>query len=360
MMSSHQNGGMNTNINGKNNGVDDLNSDPSKIPANYGSIETNNVDLQMWMAHIPSKLASVWNDAPEGTVLGSLTFTKGGGKSQTQQRNPKTVSNSNRKVNNKHLMTVDIAPEFANQHPDLPPRYTIENISKKINGVLHPFTRHNSKSNDSKISDQNPSNMNSDANNKNLESGKNNLSASAITIHGSVTTSCHFQIAHDSQSGKSNLRQGQQYRNLCKKRLMETNSLKRVVKPVDSSELSLRRATATAVLTAGKGFGNAVQQHGKSLIEARENSINGKKRKIEIMEGQSVRSVIFELFSSRKFWSVRELKTASGLLEKEIKPVLSELCMFHKKGDHRNLWELRSEYQMQNNGADDDDGATSK
>jgi len=101
------------------------------------------------------------------------------------------------------------------------------------------------------------------------------------------------------------------------------------------------------IVTAGKGFGNAVQQHGKSLIEARENSINGKKRTFQIMEGQSVRSVIFALFSSRRFWSVRELKSTSGLMEKEIKPVLSEICTFHKKGDHRNLWELKSEYQIQ-------------
>ena len=321
----------------------------------------------MWMAHIPPKLASVWSAAPEGTVLGTLTFTKGGGsKLNPQQRpnqpqfKPKGPTNSNQRSSSKHSLTVSINPAFADKHPDLPPMYTIENISKKINGVLHPFTRSSSIKDTNETNHSDTANNSSGSNTMNQENGNSNPTSNACTIslHGTVTTSCHFQIAHKAQT--SNAKQGQQYRNLCKKRLMETNNVKRVVKPVDSSELSLRRATATAVLTAGKGFGNAVQQHGKSLIEAREQSINGKKRKIDIMEGQSVRSVIFQLFSSRRFWSVRELKTASGLLEKEIKPVLSELCMFHKKGDHRNLWELKSEYQMEMEGGGNDIDGPSK
>lgn len=358
-MSTLQNGDMN-NKSGRNN--DGSSNDPSEIPPNYSLIENNNVNQQMWMAHIPSKLASVWNDAAEGTVLGTLTFTKGGGgisiqpKPTPQQQQARTLrgpSNSNQKSNSKHSLTVNIASDLCSKHPDLPPKYTIENISKKINGVLHPFTRTANPVDKNKSNNGgNPNNSNINVNSKPANEKKDSKpNPSTITLHGTVTTSCHFQIARE-QSKLSSSLQGQQYRNLCKKRLMETNASKRVVQPVDSSELSLRRATATAVLTAGKGFGNAVQQHGKSLMEAREQSINGKKRKFDIAEGQSVRSVIFELFSSRRFWSVRELKTASGLLEKEIKPVLSEICFFHKKGDHRNLWELKSEYQIQIEGDD--------
>ena len=413
----------------KNNKSSSLSSS-SEIPPNYGSIEENFVDQQLWMAHIPSKLGSVWKDAPEGTILGTLTFTKGGGQRNKHKQHTKfnprgdinsnrsnSNCNSNQRVNSKHSLTIDIAPEHANQHPDLPPKYTIENISKKINGALHPFTRHdtnsskgtgtgtglgtatatatatgagsgtgtttstgnqkhdlnnNNSSHNNHNHNHNHNHININANDMNKSNNENkkalSTSASTITIHGSVTTSCHFQIARQtskiSSSSSSLLSssiindQGQQqYRNLCKKRLMETNNQKRVVQPVDSSELSLRRATAAAVLSAGQGFGNAVQQHGKSIIEARENSLIGgnRKRKIEIAEGQSVRSVIFELFSSRRFWSVRELKGASGLMEKEIKPVLSEICMFHKKGDHRNLWELKSEYQMMQGDGNSDD-----
>jgi len=218
--------------------------------------------MGMWMAHIPPKLASVWNDAPEGTILGTLTFTKGGGKSSFKQQNTNTKqnqinskirtmkgpNNSNQKVNSKHSMTVNIAPELGDKNPDLPPVYTIENISKKINGVMHPFTRENNNDGNTKINlDGNNVNSNSNITDPSNENKNASSCASTITLHGTVTTSCHFQISRDMSISSS--KQSQQYRNLCKKRLMENNNHKRVVKPVDSSELSLRRATATAVLT---------------------------------------------------------------------------------------------------------------
>lgn len=96
----------------------------------------------------------------------------------------------------------------------------------------------------------------------------------------------------------------------------------------------------------GEGFGKAVQAQGKRLLEASEREqLDGfKKHKFE---GQSTRSVVFHLFSQKRFWMVKELRNASGRLEKELRPVLSELCEFHRNGDNKGSWELKKEFQMQ-------------
>ena len=44
----------------------------------YGSLDTSQVSNEVWMVRIPPKLAAIWNEASEGTVLGELVFTKGG------------------------------------------------------------------------------------------------------------------------------------------------------------------------------------------------------------------------------------------------------------------------------------------
>lgn len=300
-------------LNTRNNGtkINDIHQeeDPSQ---KYGALDTTNLNTGFWMAKIPPKLASVWKEAEEGTVLGTLTFTKGGGVLNAKNTSIRTTG---LKPPPKHSLTVSVSPALTNNNPDLPPLYKIENLTKKLPGVLYPFTR------------------------------ENNQNAS-VALKGVVSQSCHFQISRENGSSftRNNLSSmrnnkssssGSEYRRLCQDRLIKNNNLKRTVKPVDASVMSSRRTAA--IMSAGRGFGAAVQEHGKSLLDAKENAIlQGKKRKFAAVEGgESARSVIFQLFSTKRYWTIKDLRIASGSPEKEIRPILNEIGVFIRNGENR-------------------------
>lgn len=54
----------------------DIEKPQKKIFHKYGSIDTSSVNNQLWLMRLPPKLASAFKDVPEGTLLGTLTFTK--------------------------------------------------------------------------------------------------------------------------------------------------------------------------------------------------------------------------------------------------------------------------------------------
>jgi aminoglycoside phosphotransferase family enzyme len=66
-----------------------------------------------------------------------------------------------------------------------------------------------------------------------------------------------------------------------------------------------------------------------------------------IIGADNVRSKLFELFSKRVLWSVKELIMATGgrLPEKETRDVLREIADYHRQGEHRNMWELKGEFK---------------
>mmetsp|Transcript_40790 Transcript_40790/g.49670 ORF Transcript_40790/g.49670 Transcript_40790/m.49670 type:complete len:308 (-) Transcript_40790:27-950(-) len=279
----------------------------------YGSLNVDNVSDQMWLVRIPPKLASVWNNAKEGTIIGELTFTmgtnaannlKGVTTNKQQPQNKRKVlarmkpHAQNNKGKIKQSLAVSVSPELSTIAPDLPLRYTVEAMTKQV-PVMHPFTRHEDKS---------------------------------VTLNGVVSRSASLQMQVNTQ-----------YRQLCKKRLIENVTSDRYVRPVDVSELSMRGVTSGL---NGEGFGKSVQTQGKKILEASEReSFDGiKKHKFE---GQSTRSVVFHLFSQKRYWMVKELRNASGRPEKELRPVLAELCEFHRNGDQKGTWELKKEFQMQ-------------
>lgn len=51
---------------------------PAVSAATYGKIDAAAAGKPAWMTRIPPKLAQAFEEAPEGTVLGTFTFTKGG------------------------------------------------------------------------------------------------------------------------------------------------------------------------------------------------------------------------------------------------------------------------------------------
>ena len=263
----------------------------NKVTAeSYGSLIVNDVDKECWMIRVPPKLAETWDKAEEGTVLGELVFRKGG-------KDPRT------KATVKPALDVQVNPSATNDDPTLPLHYSLQAMTKKV-PTMHPFTRHGNAS---------------------------------ITLHGTVSRTANLQVAHIQDSN---------YRQLCKTRLLETSVNKEsFVKPVDSNQV-VQQSSAQTKYAQSKGFGNAVHQYGKRLLEAANAPTPTKKAKFA--EDQPTKSVIFQLFSQQQYWTVKDLKVASGgRPETEIRDTLREIGDYHRSGDHKNTWELRKEFQKQ-------------
>lgn len=249
--------------------------------ATLGLIDTTEAQKECWMIRVPAKLAQVWNEAPEGTVLGELVFKKGG------KKNGMTIRPS---------LSVSCDESLVVNAQDTPVNYTMEAMTKRV-PVLHPFTR--------------------------TESGQ-------VVVHGAVSRTANLQ------ANKTDSR----YRQLCKNRMVQSSvKSQRFVKPVESTELSVRKS-----LAKNKGFGSAVQAYGQRLKENDTPQESERKRKYEEVP---TRSVIFELFSIQPYWTVKQLKEESGKPEKEIRAILQEIGDYHRSGEHKNMWALKNEYQKQ-------------
>jgi hypothetical protein len=285
----------------------------------YGAVRASNADL--WMLKLPKALATAWEEAPEGTVLGTLTFTKGGGATGPQAKRQKTgaapAANASSKI------TISVDPSLAEAQADLPVEYTLEAMTKKTPGILHPFTR------------------NADG---------------SVEIHGVISRTASAQVASgDSNAANNGAMDANtaRYRNLLKNRLLETTvNSKRFVQPggIDAVPAGPSKA-ATAAASLGKGFGGSVARFGKNMLDAQQRSktmvIEGSSSGPPIIGTDAVRSTLFQYFSKRQIWSVKELRLASGgrLPEKETREVLRDIADYHRIGEHKNCWELKTEYR---------------
>lgn len=291
----------------------------------YAQIDASSVDTHLWMVKIPTKLAEAWGAAEPGSILGELVFTKGSAVEQNQQSGSRESGQQPQKPHTKQSLKITV-PEALDRNSErgaqttseiLPLDYTIEAMTKKM-PVMHPFTR------------------NSDG---------------SIALHGTVSRSAILQM-----------QQSVRYRNLCKSRLLSTVTTDRFVRPVDTSELSMKAGRGAGAGTSDAGFGDAVQRHGKRMLEAAERAssatdFHGIKK--QRFDGQSIRSVIFELFSIQPHWTVKELRSSSGRTEKDIRPVLTELCEFKRSGENKGTWELKKEFRMQEDREEGDASAAS-
>jgi len=165
------------------------------------------------MTRIPPKMAQAFEEAPEGTVLGTFTFTKGGslpaapvpatngnaGKAKAAATPGN--GNSNRKV--EQTLSIRISDELGAKAPDLPVEYTIEAMTRKV-PILHPFTRRPDGS---------------------------------IELHATVAKTGSVQMVAGAE----------RYRTLCKNRLVESATSDRFVRPVDLADLT----------SAGKSIGGS-------------------------------------------------------------------------------------------------------
>jgi len=279
----------------------------------YGAINTSSSDL--WMIRLPNRLAAAWEDASEGTVLGTLTFTKGGGATAMAAPAAKRAKTGAPASSSKISITID--PSIAESQSDLPENYTLEAMTKKL-PALHPFTRG---------------------------------ADGRVSIHGKVSRTASAQVSHGFATGSSSGANSSRYRTLLRNRLLDTTvNSKRFVQPGGDAAQSGPLKAATAAASLGTGFGGSVAQFGKNMLDARERA---KGFGMPEMTGppitgiEGVRSAIFEFFSKKSFWSVKDLRLASGgrLPEKETREVLREIAEYHKVGQHKNYWELKSEFK---------------
>ena len=280
----------------------------------YGALDTTNADSECWMIRVPQKLAELWDKAPEGTDLGELVFTKGGG--------PKKVKPS---------IKIKVAEDLQAQQQHnsgkpattttIPLNYSLQAMTKKI-PVMHPFVRNNN---------------------------------SSVQILGTVSRTANLQVEQDLN-----------YRAMLKDRLVATNiTSNRFVKPVEVSEsvMAKQRTTAAVAPSRKRGFGDAIFKVSQRMQEAansQESALQqqGKSKKArQFSPDQPIKSVLFELFGQQPLWTVKDLKSAAVAggatgastkkAEAEIRDVLREIGDYHRSGDQKNMWELRKEFRKQ-------------
>ena len=279
----------------------------------YGAIDANS-SADLWMVRLPNRLASAWEEAPEGALLGTLTFTKGGGGNNGGARPPakraKVGAPPASSSSSSSKISISIDQQMAES--DLPVNYTLEAMTKKTPGALHPFTR-------------------------GADGG--------VTIHGKVSRTASAQVAGGTSTDSS------RYRTLLRNRLLDTTvNSKRFVQPGGDAAQSGPLKAATAAASLGTGFGGSVAQFGKQMLDAKERAKGFGLPEITgppITGVDGVRSALFEFFSKRTFWSVKDLRIASGgrLPERETRDVLRDIAEYHRMGEHRNEWELKSEFK---------------
>ena len=295
----------------------------------YGAVQASASD--MWMIRLPNRLATAWDDAPEGSVLGTLTFTKGGGvtnsgsgPSAAKRARTDAAASSNNSQSSSSKISITIDPSIADSQSDLPVKYTLEAMTKKTPGALHPFTR-------------------------NADGG--------VLIHGKISRTASAQVAHgitDSTSSSVGVgvnKDDGRYRTLLRNRLLDTavNS-KRFVQPGGDASQSGPLKAATAASSLGTGFGGSVASFGKQLLDAKDRARGLGGPEVTgppIVGHDKVRTTLFEFFSKRTMWTVKDLRYASGgrLPEKETRDVLRDIADFHRMGEYKNMWELKSEYK---------------
>jgi hypothetical protein len=252
----------------------------------YGKVDLSNKSNECWMLRIPPTLAAAWEDVPEGTVLGELVFRKGGKVPGRPAVKP--------------VLDIHADPSVAK---NLPQRYTLQAMTKKLPTLL-PFTRQ---------------------------------ANGSVSVHGTVTRTANLQVNQDAN-----------YRRLCKTRILKSTVHKsRFVKPIEANQVvhqSKKRSAGGGAAAGGNGFGDAVHQFGKRMLDSQ--STTQQTKKARFTADQPTKSIIFELFERQQYWAAKDLKMASGgRSDNEIREVLREIADYHRSGDHKTMWELKKEFQ---------------
>jgi hypothetical protein len=295
----------------------------------YGALDASEATNECWLIRIPPKLAQVMEAVPEGTEVGELVFTKGG-----------KVPGSIHPI--KPSLTVHLREDATQFLPDdeqsssaasssvVPLNYSLQAMTKKV-PLLHPFTR--------------------------------NPKTGSVRLLGQITRTANLQVEQDSN-----------YRAMLKDRLVATNvTSQRFVKAVEATESVMAKqqshnSAAIGSSSSSRNFGSAVLYYGKRKLEVQQEQalqaqgssassmMPASKKARQFSPSQTIQSIVFELFSQRQYWTVKDLKAAAiagGASQQlgtkradvELRDVLRDIGDFHRSGDQKNMWELRKEFQ---------------
>ena len=119
----------------------------------------------------------------------------------------------------------------------------------------------------------------------------------------------------------------EQYRKVCRKRLMATVKKDRFVIETDTV-----KAHRSIVLKTGEAKRNAEGKGGDSKMRQK-------------MPEEELREHIFNMFEKQAFWKLKELNAELHQPEGHLKKMLDELCIHHRKGEHKTQFELKEEYK---------------
>jgi len=279
----------------------------------YGLLDTSKVNEDCWLIRVPHKLAELWEKAPEGTDLGELLFTKLSA----------TVKKPILELKVADELVEDLQKKDHNKSGSLPAplpqNYSLEAMTKKI-PKMFPFER----------------------NEKN----------GSCSILGMVSRTANLQVKQDKS-----------YRALLKDRLVSSNlTSTRFVKPTETSDSVMSKQRSATNSKRPDGFGASVSKLGQRLLEVAEqpdtsDQQGATKKTRQFAPDEPIRSVIFTLFGLKDFWAVKDVKSAAvsgGAThcgtkqgEAEIREILKDIGVYHRNGEHKNMWELKPELRQQ-------------
>jgi hypothetical protein len=314
----------------------------------YGTLETSEAASECWLIRVPQKLYETLLNAPEGTDLGELVFKKGG---PAQKSGLKPVKPSLTVHMHEHIAAFQPKPR-SSANPSapaasgaLPLNYSLQAMTKKI-PVMHPFCR--------------------------------NQNNGSVQLLGTVSRTANLQVEQDSNVSSyivalivvqppkiythSHTFRTKQYRAMLKDRMVASNiTSSRFVKPVEATESIVSKQRQPPPAPDRNTFGNAVLQFGKRAMEMQQDaSLQARqgpsKKSRRFAPDQPIKSILFELFGQQQYWTVKDLKAAAVAggatdantkrAETEIRDVLRDIGDYHRSGDHKNMWELRKEFQQ--------------
>mmetsp|Transcript_10538 Transcript_10538/g.15836 ORF Transcript_10538/g.15836 Transcript_10538/m.15836 type:complete len:317 (+) Transcript_10538:71-1021(+) len=116
------------------------------------------------------------------------------------------------------------------------------------------------------------------------------------------------------------------------KRIAERKAKQRAVKPYGDLRAPMAGVAAhrTEQLAWGKGEG---QKRKARTIS-----------KVERMTKNELVNAMFRLFAEKPRYSISEMRKKTGQPIADVKKVLEELCVYHKRGPYKATWELKREY----------------
>ncbi|CAM9230496.1 unnamed protein product [Discosporangium mesarthrocarpum] len=130
------------------------------------------------------------------------------------------------------------------------------------------------------------------------------------------------------------------YKTLIQRRLVSNTIKERVTKPVMMEEVY--QATRDNMSTKGTAFDQAFHSAQQAKLEARGEASKGTR---ERLDPATLRSRLFELFSRKDHYMVKDLNRELQQPDRHLRETLHQIARMHNTGPFRNHFELKPEFK---------------